>query len=445
MTEEVKIIGAGLAGCEAAWQLAERGNRVLLYEMKPRNFSPAHKSENFAELVCSNSLRSNDPENAAGLLKEEMRRLGSLVVMAADKTKVPAGKALAVDREKFSCLVSGKIKSHPNIKVINEEVVELEDICASALKYLIIATGPLTSNEFSKEIAKMTGSDYLYFYDSVAPIVSAESIDFGRGYMASRYGYGGDDYWNFPLTEKEYNDFLADLASSQRVRPHEFEKEQYFEGCLPIEVMAERGPGTLRHGPMKPFGLKDPQTGREPYAVLQLRRENEEGSMFNLVGFQTKMTWPEQKRIFRKFPGFENAEFLRFGVIHRNTYINGPKLLTDRLEMREHKGIFFAGQITGVEGYIESIATGLWAGLYLASQEKLKPPPSTTAIGSLIWHVANPNHRNFQPMNVNFGLMPIIKDKIPKQMRKSAMVNRAKTDFAGWLTGSGIKENPLLF
>lgn len=435
MVLKAQIIGAGLAGCEAAWQLAEAGVGVCLNEMKPGKFSPAHKLDGFAELVCSNSLRSNDPANAAGLLKEEMRTLDSLIIKAADETSVPAGKALAVDRNKFSEYVTKKISGHPNIQIINEEISTLRPLDTQTLKHLIIATGPLTSEPLSAEIAKLTGADHLYFYDSVAPIVDGASIDFSKGFRASRYGYGGDDYWNFPMNENRYNEFLMDIHGAEKMEAREFEKPEYFEGCLPIEVMVERGPGTLRHGPMKPFGLRDPSTGREAYAVVQLRQEDSARTMFNMVGFQTRMTWPEQKRIFRKFPGFTNAEFLRFGVIHRNTYINSPGLLNSRLEMKAHPGVFFAGQITGVEGYIESAATGLWVGRYIGSllnQREISPPPNTTAIGSLIWHVANPNHRNFQPMNVNFGLMPIIKEKIQKKNRKLATRDLARTEFQSW-------------
>lgn len=306
---------------------------------------------------------------------------------------------------------------------------------AQTPNYLIIATGPLTSDALSKDIATLTGNEHLYFYDSVAPIIDGASIDFTKGFKASRYGYGGDDYWNFPLSEKEYKDFLEDIAGAEKVLPRDFEDPIYFEGCLPIEVMAARGPETLRHGPMKPFGLRDPRTGREFHAVLQLRQEDAGRCMWGMVGFQTRLTHPAQKLIFRKFPGLERAEFLRYGVIHRNTYINGPGLLDVTLEMKAAPGIFFAGQITGVEGYIESAATGLWTGLYLANLlkgRKMGVPAHTTAIGSLLWHVANPNHRNFQPMNVNFGLMPIIKEGVSKEKRKEAMVLRARSDFDDW-------------
>lgn len=425
--------------------MARAGLPVVLFEMKPGKFSPAHKSEGFAELVCSNSLRSNDPLNAAGLLKEEMRKLGSLVMESADMTSVPAGKALAVDRRRFSDYITEKIRSHPLIKVVNKEVTLLDQILeyneyqntnTPEHQHTIISTGPLTSEAFSREIAGLIGCDCLYFYDSVAPIVDASTIDFAKGFKASRYGYGGDDYWNFPLSGVQYRDFLADLDCAERVKAHDFEDPLYFEGCLPIEVMAERGPDTLRHGPMKPFGLVDPSAGREPYAVVQLRQEDSHGTMLNMVGFQTRMTWSDQKRIFQKFPGFGRAKFLRFGVIHRNTYINSPRLLDKNLEFIRRPGIFFAGQITGVEGYIESAATGLSIGLYLGNLKKghrIDPPPATTALGSLVWHVVNPNHRNFQPMNVNFGLMPIIKEDIPKNKRKWAMLDRARADFEGWL------------
>lgn len=431
MKSKVNIIGAGLAGVEAAWQLAEAGVLVSLFEMKPSKYSEAHKLEGFAELVCSNSLRSNDPANAVGLLKVEMRKLNSLIMEAADKTSVPAGKALAVDRIKFSEYITEKIKNHPNIEIINKEVLEIDNS-----KHTIIATGPLTSKDFSSEIEKLLGSEYLYFYDSVAPVVDADSIDFSKGFQASRYGYGGADYWNFPLDEAAYRNFLTEIAGAQKVTLHDFEKPQYFEGCLPIEVMAQRGPETLRYGPMKPFGLPDPATGKEPYAMIQLRQEDAQRSMYNMVGFQTRMTWPEQKRVFRQFPGFSSAEFLRLGVIHRNTYINSPQLLDEHFELKRRPRIFFAGQITGVEGYIESAATGQWVGLYLSHVIRggqLPTPPSTTAFGSLIWHVANPNHRNFQPMNVNFGLMPIIKEKIPKKKRKGVMIARANIEFERYL------------
>lgn len=437
MPKTVNIIGAGLAGCEAAWQISCAGGiKVRLFEMKPVKSSPVHKLPGFAEVVCSNSFRSNDPMNAAGLLKEEMRNLGSFIMEAADVTRVPAGKALAVDRKLFSEHITEKIKANKFIEVIISEITSLQDILLSGADPIVIATGPLTSAAFSGEIAKLTGREYLYFYDSVAPIVDAGSIDFSKGFKASRYGYGGADYWNFTLSKEEYENFIMDLASAEKVLPHEFEDPKYFEGCLPIEVMAARGSETLRYGPMKPFGLPDPKTGKEAYAVIQLRQDDATSSMFNMVGFQTRMTWPEQKRIFRKIPGLESAEFLRFGVIHRNTYINSPDLLSDVLEFKTRPNLFFAGQITGVEGYIESAATGLWIGRYLGellNGRKLAPPPHTTALGSLIWHVANPNHRNFQPMNVNFGLMPILPQKISKAKRNAAMVERSRSDFSEWM------------
>lgn len=437
MNVNLAVIGAGLAGVEAVWALAKSGVKVSLFEMKPKKFSPAHKLDDFAELVCSNSFRSNDPVNAAGLLKEEMRSLHSLVIEAADKTSVPAGKALAVDRKLFSNYITEKIKSNLGIKIIHEEVSELDPLFKSGFTHIIIASGPLTSDVLSAEIARLTGGEHLYFYDSVAPIVDAQSIDFSKGYKASRYGYGeGDDYWNFPLSEAQYNEFLFDVAAAEKVVPREFERPRYFEGCLPIEVMAERGPQTLRYGPMKPFGLPDPARGVEPYAVYQLRQEDKERTMYNIVGFQTRMTWPEQTRVLRKLPGLENAKFLRYGLIHRNTYINSPALLDNCQCLKSDKRIIFAGQITGVEGYIESAASGLWAGFYMGLLARgicAEPPPSTTAIGGLLWHTSNPNHRNFGPMNVNFGLMPILKGGVPKGSRNKMMVERARMDFNRWL------------
>lgn len=400
----VTIIGAGLAGSEAAYQLAARGIPVRLLEMKPQRFSEAHKSAGFAELVCSNSFRSASLQNAVGLLKEELRRLGSLNFRIADEVRVPAGDALAVDRERFSEAITRELRSMPAIRIEERVVTELP-----SERPLIVATGPLTGSELAAQIQQLTGAESLYFYDAISPIVEADSVDLSKAYFASRYGKGNaEDYLNCPLDEQQYYAFVDALLAAECVPHHAFEAPKYFPGCLPIEVMAESGRDTLAFGPMKPVGLEDPRSGRRPYAVVQLRRENVDGTAYNLVGFQTKLKWGEQKRIFRTIPGLEQAEFLRMGSIHRNTYLDGPRLLTPTLELRGSPGLYFAGQITGVEGYVESTAMGLWAALnVIAAREGRGLPriPPTTALGALLQHVTvGALSGSYQPNNVHFGL-----------------------------------------
>lgn len=403
MNTRVNVIGAGLAGCEAAWQLAKRGIKVALYEMKPAKLSPAHRLETFAELVCSNSLRSDRLENAAGLLKEELRLLGSLIISCADAVRIPAGGALAVDREGFSGRVTQEIDNSENITVIHEEVTSVPEDSIT-----IIATGPLTSEGLSGAIADFIGEDYLYFYDAAAPIVTYASIDMSRAFRAARYGKGSDDYINCPLNREEYSAFWEALVNAEAVGFKEFEKKIVFEGCMPVESMAQRGRDTLRFGPLKPVGLTDPATDKEAYAVVQLRQDNAEGTLYNLVGFQTHLKWNEQKRVFGLIPGLENAEFVRYGVMHRNTYINSPRLLDGAFSMKVRPRVYFAGQISGVEGYIESTASGLVAGINAAADILGGPRvyfPRTTAIGGLCGYISDESIKNFQPMNVNFGLM----------------------------------------
>ena len=426
----VTIIGAGLAGCEAAWIAAECGCFVRLYEMKPRRFSPAHQSEGLAELVCSNSLRGADLSNAVGLLKEELRRCGSLVMQAADATKVPAGGALAVDRDRFSSFITEKIISHPDINLIREELTSLP-----AEGVVVVATGPLTSELLASELSRMVG-ERLYFYDAIAPIVTAESIDMTKIYAASRYGKGdAEDYLNCPMSREQYAAFIEELKGAERVAPREFEKVVHFEGCMPIEEMAERGDETLRFGPMKPVGLPDPSTGEEPYAVVQLRSENSEKTLYNLVGFQTKMTWPEQRRVLRMIPGLEQAEFVRLGVMHRNTFINSPALLLPTQQLKTEPRIIFSGQITGVEGYVESAGSGFLAGLAVAALvggRESPLPPGETALGALIHHISDADPRHFQPMNVNYGLFPPLEGRVKKKDRKLLMAERALAALDKW-------------
>jgi methylenetetrahydrofolate--tRNA-(uracil-5-)-methyltransferase len=426
----VTIIGAGLAGCEAAWAAAERGVPVRLYEMKPHRYSPAHALSGLAELVCSNSLRGADLSNAVGLLKEELRRCGSLVMQAADATKVPAGGALAVDRDRFSAWITDRISSHPNITLIREELG-----CLPSDGLVIVATGPLTSAALAAHLLGLIG-DRLYFYDAIAPIVSAESLDMTKIYAASRYGKGDpDDYLNCPMDQAQYEVFIAHLKAAEKVVPHDFEKVVHFDGCLPIEEMAERGDETLRFGPMKPVGLPDPATGHDPWAVVQLRSENREKTLYNLVGFQTKMTWPEQRRVLRMIPGLEKAEFVRLGVMHRNTFINAPALLQSTQQLKSDPRIIFAGQITGVEGYVESAGSGFLAGLTVAallSNAEPVLPPRETALGALIYHITNADVRHFQPMNVNYGLFPSLETRVKKKDRKLLLAERALVALEGW-------------
>jgi methylenetetrahydrofolate--tRNA-(uracil-5-)-methyltransferase len=433
----ITIIGGGLAGCEAAWQAAGQGVPVWLLEMKPLRFSPAHHSPFLAELVCSNSLRSQDPESAVGLLKEEMRHFGSLILESAVAQQVPAGKALAVDREGFARFITERIKSHSLIKIIRGEVSSLPD-----QRPLILATGPLTSDDLARNLSLFLGSDHLHFYDAIAPIILQESIDFEKAFRGARYGHGGEDYINCPLDKKEYTLFLEQLLGAEQVPLHSFEEPRYFEGCLPIEIMARRGKETLRFGPMKPVGLPDPRTGKIPYAVVQLRQDNHEGTLYNMVGFQTKLKWPEQERIFRMIPGLEKAEFARLGSIHRNTFVNGPEVLLPTLQLKKARHIFLAGQITGVEGYVESAVMGILAGINagrLMQKKSLIVPPSTTAMGALAAHISQETKKDFQPMNINFGLFPPLEAKIPRRFRGKAYAERALTDLRDWMEKEGLK------
>lgn len=424
---KVNVIGAGLAGSEAAWQIANSGVEVNLFEMKPQKFSPAHKNENFAELVCSNSLRAESLKNAVGLLKHEMRQLNSIIISSADKTKIPAGGALAVDRIKFSQLVTQKLKSLPNLNFFQEEVTNLEKFLNSD-EILIIASGPLTDGFLAQEIKKISDEKNFYFYDAVAPIVSADSINFQKVFKASRYDKGDDDYINCPMNEQEYKIFRDALISAEKTKIHDFEKEIFFEGCLPVEVIASRGEDTLRFGPMKPVGLKNPENNQIPYAVVQLRQDNSEATFYNLVGFQTHLTWSEQKKVFKLIPGLENANFVRFGVMHRNSYINSPKILLPTFQLKNNKKIFFAGQITGVEGYVESAASGLIAGINAARIAKnldAKIFPKETCHGALANYITTADENNFQPMNITFGLLSPPEFKIKKADKKNFLAERA--------------------
>ena len=427
--KHIKIIGAGLAGCEAAWQLANREVKVTLFEMKPKKFSPAHKSGDFAELVCSNSLRADGIYNAVGLLKEEMRRMSSLIMECADKTRVPAGGALAVDRGGFSAAVTERICAHPNIEVVHEEVLTIDKD-----EYTIIAAGPLASEGLSEEIRRFTGDKSLHFFDAAAPIVAYDSIDMNRAFRAARYGKGGDDYINCPMTREEYERFYRALITAEAAPVHDgVEDPKVFEGCMPIEVMAARGADTMRFGPLKPVGLTDPHDGSRPYAVVQLRQDNAAASMYNIVGFQTHLKFGEQKRVFGMIPGLENAEFVRYGVMHRNTYINSPELLTERYNLISCPKLYFAGQITGVEGYIESAASGMMAGIYAAAElcgVQCEPLDRKTALGALAGYISNRGITDFQPMNVNFGIFEElgvrIKDKREKAERYSEIGKECK-------------------
>lgn len=421
--EVITVIGAGLAGCEAAWQAAQAGVRVRLLEMKPKRYTPAHTLPHFAELVCSNSLRAAAITNAVGLLKEEMRQLNSLIMQAADMHQVPAGGALAVDREGYAQAVTDAIKNHPLIEVVTEEVMSIPED-----GIVIIATGPLTDGKLAESIAAFSGEDYFHFFDAAAPIVYLESLNQDIVYRASRYNKGPAAYLNCPFNKEEYLRFREELIAAEVAGQHHFEKGEIFEGCMPIEVLGNRGEDTMRFGPLKPVGLPDPRTGEEPYAVVQLRQDNAEGTLYNLVGFQTHLKWGEQKRIFRMIPGMENAEFARFGVMHRNSYINSPKLLQATLQTKKRPTLFFAGQITGVEGYVESAAAGLLAGrntARLLHGKMLWGPPATTAIGSLMQYISTDNKDNFQPMNVNFGLIAPLAKRVPKKEKNTALANRA--------------------
>jgi methylenetetrahydrofolate--tRNA-(uracil-5-)-methyltransferase len=414
---ELKIIGGGLAGCEAAWQAANRGIKVKLYEMKPSVFSPAHTNENLCELVCSNSLKGNGLDNACGLLKEEMRRMNSLVIQCADKTSVPAGGALAVDRDRFSAMVTECIKAHPNIELVNELVSDI-----NTDEYTIISSGPLTHGALSNAIINLTGQDSLFFFDAAAPVITRESIDETKTYLAARYNKGTADYINCPMEKDEYEAFYEELINAERAPLHEnVENVKVFEGCMPVEIMAKRGKETLCFGPLKPKGLPNPKTGREPYAVLQLRRDNTEGTLYNLVGFQTNLKFGEQKRVFSMIPGLENAEFVRYGVMHRNTYINSPQVLSNDYSLIKYPKVFFAGQITGVEGYVESASSGLIAGMNAARKilgmESVVFPPSTCS-GALIKYITDRENKKFQPMNANFGIIEWNRIKIKNKKER---------------------------
>jgi len=437
MRTDLVIIGGGLAGSEAAWQAANSGARVTMYEMRPKEETAAHKTDYLAEIVCSNSLGSNDPLSAPGMLKEEMRQLNSLIIRIADKVRIPAGAALAVDRDHFARQVTQVLAEHPNVKILREEIQEIPDdaLC-------IIATGPLTSPKLSEAIIQFTQSKNLFFFDAISPIVDADSLNTDRTFLASRYEKGTADYVNCPMDEETYNAFYDALIQADRVQSKSFENVPYFEGCLPIEVMADRGRQTLLFGPLKPVGLIDPKTGQRPYAVLQLRPENIHGSCYNLVGFQTKLTYPEQRRIFRMIPGLEHAEFLRCGSIHRNTFINAPILLQDTLQLKKQPRIFFAGQLVGVEGYVEAAASGGLAGLnaarILSGLSPVTPPPST-AHGALLHYITTCEPKYFQPINSNFGLYPPLDVPVrDKQKKRQLIQERATTHFKAWMTQSGL-------
>ena len=415
--KKVIIVGAGLAGSEAAWQAAEAGAQVELFEMRPLRRSPAHKTDGFAELVCSNSLRGAGLENAVGVLKEEMRRLDSLIMRAADATAVPAGGALAVDREKFSAYVTEEIERHPHISVHHEEITEIPNTDDAVV---IIASGPLTDGALSDEISRLLGNDSLYFYDAAAPLVSAASIDMSAAYRASRYGKGEAAYINCPMDEAQYDAFWTALTTAETAQAHDFEKEIFFEGCMPVEVMALRGKTTLLYGPLKPVGLEHPETRERPHAVVQLRQDNAEGTIYNIVGFQTRLKWPEQQRVFRMIPGLTSAEFLRYGVMHRNTFMNAPRHLRPTFQLQTNDRLFFAGQMTGVEGYVESAASGLMAGMNAVCVAVEREPlvfPTKTCHGALAHYITSCDPTYFQPMNINFGLLPPL-ENLPRRTRK---------------------------
>ncbi|TFG89698.1 MAG: methylenetetrahydrofolate--tRNA-(uracil(54)-C(5))-methyltransferase (FADH(2)-oxidizing) TrmFO [Gemmatimonadales bacterium] len=428
----IPVVGGGLAGCEAAWQLARCGLAVELCEMRPQRMTPAHHSGHLGELVCSNSLRGAGMNNAVGLLKEELRRCGSLFMAAADAHAVPAGGALAVDRDGFANHLTAAIEGHPRISLQRREVTELP-----AGDPVVIASGPLTAEALAQQLAALTGEEHLYFYDAIAPIIEADSIDETVIFRASRYGKGGDDYLNVPLDRDQYLAFVAALISAEKVAPRYFEKAVHFEGCLPIEELAARGEMTLAFGTMKPVGLRDPRTGKEPFAVVQLRQDDRQATLFNLVGFQTKLTWPEQRRLFRTLPGLENARFARLGSMHRNTFLNAPACLTPTLQLKAEPRLFFAGQITGVEGYVESAACGFLAGLFAAGHAlgvTVPAPPPTTALGALLNHLGSAAPKGFQPMNVTYGLFPPLEEgrKRKRADRRLAMAERALEELGPW-------------
>jgi len=433
----ITVVGGGLAGSEAAHQIAKLGLNVKLVEMRPEKTSPAHNSNDLGELVCSNSLKSDSLDNASGILKAEMRQVGSLIIEAADNNRVPAGKALAVDRIKFAEYITNQIENNPLIDLVRGEFEEIPENLDSPL---IIASGPLTSESLSESIKKLSDSDHLYFYDSISPIIDSESIDHSIVYKASRYENGDQeegDYLNCPLNRDQYYGLIDELLTSEKIETRDFEKGLYFESCLPVEVIAERGKDTLRFGPAKPVGLKDPRTGQIPYAVIQLRCENEEASMYNIVGFQTKLKYPEQRRVFKMIPGLENAEFMRYGSMHRNTYINSPKLIRPTLQVKNNDMLFFAGQILGVEGYVESAAMGIIAGINAAKVtlgEHMIEPPRETALGSLIKYITDAEVKSFQPMNINFGLFPAVQGKMKKAEKKKLIAKNALQSIANFVS-----------
>ncbi len=437
MRDDVVIIGGGLAGSEAAWQAANHGAKVTLYEMRPKETTQAHKTGYLAELVCSNSLGSTDILNAPGILKEEMRRLNSLVIRVADEVRVPAGSALAVDRDQFSQKITQALESHPNVRILREEIKEIPTDCLC-----ILATGPLTSDALANAIRELTHTKHLYFFDAISPIVDADSIDMDKVFRASRYDKGTADYLNCPMDEATYGAFYDAMIKAEKVQPKDFEKVPYFEGCIPIVVMAERGKQTMLFGPLKPVGLEDPKTGKRPHAVVQLRPENAHGTCYNMVGFQTKLTYPEQRRVFRMIPGLENAEFLRLGSLHRNTFINSPQLLRDTLQLKVRGTAFFAGQLVGVEGYTESAAMGGLAGINAArglAGLSLVTPPPTTAHGSLLTYITTTDPRHFQPINTNFGLFPPLAGNIrDKEQKRRKIGQRALEDLEAWKQRSGL-------
>ncbi len=438
MREDVVVVGGGLAGSEAAWQAASHGARVTLYEMRPKEPTKAHKTGFLAELVCSNSLGSTDGTSAPGLLKEEMRRLNSLIIRVADEVRVPAGSALAVDRDQFSQTITQTLESHPNIRILREEIADIPTDCVC-----IIATGPLTSDKLAAAIQRLTQSRHLYFFDAISPIIDADSINMDVVFRASRYGKGGADYLNCPMDEPTFNAFYDTMMAAEKVQPKEFEKNTpYFESCLPIEVMAERGRQTMLFGPLKPVGLDDPKTGARPHAVVQLRAENRHGTCYNMVGFQTKLTYGEQKRVLRMIPGLEQAEFLRYGSVHRNTFINSPELLRNTLQLKARGTAFFAGQLVGVEGYTESAAMGGLAGLNAArglANLPLVTPPPTTAHGALLQYITTTEPAHFQPINTNFGLFPPLPGRVrDKEQKRARIAQRALEDFDEWKKTSGL-------
>ena len=437
MREDLVVVGGGLAGSEATWQAATRGARVTLYEMRPKEPTPAHKTGLLGELVCSNSLGSAETATAPGILKEEMRRLNSLIIQAAERTRVPAGSALAVDRDQFAQHITQSLEGHPNIRIIHEEIKEIPTDCVC-----ILATGPLTSDKLASAIRDLTHLQSLSFFDAISPIIDADSINMEVLFRASRYDKGGADYLNCPMDETTYQAFYEAMNAAEKVQPKDFEKVPYFEGCIPIEVMAERGRETMAYGPLKPVGLEDPRTGTRPYAVVQLRSENRHGTCYNMVGFQTKLTYPEQRRVFRMIPGLERAEFLRYGSVHRNTFVNSPQLLRETLQLKARGTTFLAGQLVGVEGYTESAAIGGLAGLNAArglAGLPLLSPPLTSAHGSLINYITTCEPRHFQPINTNFGLFPPLPTRVRDKEEKRRLIGqRALEDFEAWMTRSGL-------